>query len=182
MVETGMNHVLARAAQVKLMIFDVDGVLTDGSLYFGVQGEELKRFNVLDGQGIKMLQLAGIESAIISARQSEIVVKRASELGLRHLQQGVPDKVAAFERLMAQLELDVGACGYVGDDVIDLPILARVGFAASVANGHSEVRARVHYVTQASGGNGAVRELCDFVLRAQAKYETAIARYLSRPT
>jgi 3-deoxy-D-manno-octulosonate 8-phosphate phosphatase (KDO 8-P phosphatase) len=168
----------ARAAQLRLMIFDVDGILTDGSLHYGPQGELFKSFNVLDGHGIKLLQRSGVATAIISARKSEIVAKRAADLGIAHVFQGVHDKAVAFEQLLAQTSTPASACGFVGDDVIDLPILLKVGFAASVPNGHAEVRARVHYVTQAPGGHGAARELCDFILRAQGNYEAAIAPYL----
>jgi 3-deoxy-D-manno-octulosonate 8-phosphate phosphatase (KDO 8-P phosphatase) len=173
------DDVIARAARVKLMIFDVDGILTDGSLHFGPDGEALKTFNVLDGHGIKLLQQSGVATAIISARQSPIVVKRATDLGIAHLQQGVHDKRAAFEQLLAECGATYEACGFIGDDVIDLPILLRAGFAASVPNGHPEVRQRVHYVTQAGGGRGAVREICDLILRAQGNYETALAPYLA---
>lgn len=170
---------MARAARVRLMIFDVDGILTDGSLHYGPEGELIKTFNVLDGHGIKLLQQSGVDTAIISARQSPIVAKRAADLGIRHLYQGVHDKRTAFAQLLAATDTSTDACGFVGDDVIDLPILLQVGFAASVPNGHPEVRARVHYVTQASGGRGAARELCDLILRAQGNYETAIAPYLA---
>jgi 3-deoxy-D-manno-octulosonate 8-phosphate phosphatase (KDO 8-P phosphatase) len=169
----------ARAACIKLMVFDVDGVLTDGSLHFGPDGEVIKTFNVLDGHGIKLLQQSGVATAIISARQSAIVARRASDLGIQHVFQGIHDKQAAFQQLLRQTSMDPAACGFIGDDVIDLPILSRVGFAASVPNGHAEVRARVHYVTQACGGKGAVREICDFILRAQGTYETAMAPYLA---
>lgn len=168
-----------RAANVRLMIFDVDGILTDGSLHFGADGEVIKTFNVLDGHGIKLLQQSGVSTAIISARQSPIVLRRATDLGIQHVFQGIRDKRSAFEQLLTQTNIATEACGFVGDDVIDLPILSRVGFAASVPNGHPEVRSRVHYVTQASGGRGAARELCDFILRAQGNYEAAIAPYLS---
>jgi 3-deoxy-D-manno-octulosonate 8-phosphate phosphatase (KDO 8-P phosphatase) len=167
-----------RAAGVRLMIFDVDGVLTDGSLHYGPQGELIKTFNVLDGHGIKLLQGSGVATAIISARASEIVARRAADLGILHLHQGVHDKGAAFRALLAETGVAATACGFIGDDVIDLPILLRVGFAASVPNAHAEVRARAHYVTQAAGGRGAVRELCDFILRAQGNYEAALAPYL----
>jgi 3-deoxy-D-manno-octulosonate 8-phosphate phosphatase (KDO 8-P phosphatase) len=170
---------IARAARVRLMIFDVDGILTDGSLHYGPDGEVIKTFNVLDGHGIKLLQQSGVATAIISARQSGIVARRAADLGIRHLHQGVHDKRAAFEQLLLQTNFDANACGFVGDDVIDLPILSRVGFAASVPNGHPEVVARVHYVTKAFGGRGAARELCDFILRAQGNYEAALAPYLT---
>jgi 3-deoxy-D-manno-octulosonate 8-phosphate phosphatase (KDO 8-P phosphatase) len=169
----------ARAARIKLMIFDVDGILTDGSLHFGPEGEVIKTFNVLDGHGIKMLQQSGVQVAIISARQSPIVLKRATDLGIRHVQQGIHDKRSAFEQLLKETSLSADVCGFIGDDVIDLPILMRVGFAASVPNGHAEVRSRVHYVTQASGGRGAAREICDLVLRAQGNYEAAMALYLA---
>lgn len=174
-----MEDAAKRAARIRLMIFDVDGILTDGSLHYGPDGELIKTFNVLDGHGIKLLQQAGVATAIISARQSALVAKRAADLGIKHLFQGVHDKRAAFEQLLAQTGIAAEETGFVGDDVIDLPILLRVGFAASVPNGHAEVRSRVHYVTQAGGGRGAARELCDFVLRAQGKYEAAIAPYLA---
>jgi 3-deoxy-D-manno-octulosonate 8-phosphate phosphatase (KDO 8-P phosphatase) len=179
MESAASNGAAARALLVRLMIFDVDGVLTDGSLHFGPDGETIKTFNVLDGHGIKLLQQSGVATAIISARQSPIVQRRAADLGIRHVRQGVHDKRAAFEQLCAETATTPDACGYAGDDVIDLPILTRVGFAASVPNGHPEVRARVHYVTQAGGGRGAVRELCDFILRAQGKYEAALGPYLA---
>jgi 3-deoxy-D-manno-octulosonate 8-phosphate phosphatase (KDO 8-P phosphatase) len=134
---------------------------------------------VLDGHGIKLLQQSGVATAIISARKSTIVARRAADLGIAHLFQGVHDKRAAFEQLVAQTDTAADACGFVGDDVIDLPILLRVAFAASVPNAHPEVRARVHYVTKARGGCGAARELCDFILRAQGNYEAALAPYLS---
>ncbi|HEV7855975.1 MAG TPA: HAD hydrolase family protein, partial [Herminiimonas sp.] len=114
-----------------------------------------------------------------SARQSPIVLKRATDLGIAHVMQGVHDKGLAFEQLLRDTNVAKEDCGFVGDDVIDLPILSRVGFAASVPNGHAEVRSRVHYVTQASGGRGAARELCDFILQAQGNYESALAPYLS---
>lgn len=169
----------ARAAHIRLMIFDVDGVLTDGSLHYGPDGESVKVFNVLDGQGIKLLQQSGVAAAIISARQSAILARRAADLGIVHLRQGVHDKRAAFEQLLAQTGLAAAQCGFIGDDVIDLPILLRAGFAASVPGAHVEVRTRVHYVTQTAGGRGAAREICDLILRAQGNYEAALASFLS---
>lgn len=168
-----------RAANVRLMIFDVDGILTDGSLHFGADGEVIKTFNVLDGHGIKLLQQSGVATAIISARQSPIVLRRATDLGIQHVFQGIHDKRSAFEQLLAQTNFAADACGFIGDDVIDLPILLRVGFSASVPNAHPEVRSRVHYLTEAGGGRGAAREVCDFILRAQGNYEAAIAPYLA---
>lgn len=169
---------LKKAAQVRLMIFDVDGVLTDGRLHFGPEGELMKSFNVLDGQGIKLLQTAGVATAIISARLSPIVAKRAADLGITHVMQGIHDKKAAFLELIAVLAVEPAHCGFVGDDVIDLPVLSRVGFSASVPNAHAEVKSRVDFVTLATGGNGAAREICDFILQAQGKYDQAIAGFL----
>lgn len=169
----------ARAAHIRLMIFDVDGILTDGGLFYGPDGEALKRFNVLDGHGIKLLQQSGVAAAIISARQSGIVARRAADLGIRHVHQGAHDKGKAFDELLREVSLPAEKCGFIGDDVIDLPILSRVGFSASVPNGHPEVQSRVHYVTKAFGGHGAARELCDFILRAQGNYEAALAPYLA---
>jgi 3-deoxy-D-manno-octulosonate 8-phosphate phosphatase (KDO 8-P phosphatase) len=169
---------MARARRIRLMVFDVDGVLTDGSLHFGAEGELIKTFNVLDGHGIKLLQQSGVITAIISARKSALVARRAADLGIAHVQQGVHDKLSGFGKLLEECGVDAADSGFIGDDVIDLPVLTRVGFAASVPNGHPEVRSRVHYVTTAQGGHGAVRELCDFILRAQGNYEAALAPYL----
>ena len=168
-----------RAKRLKLMIFDVDGVLTDGGLRYGPEGELIKTFNALDGHGIKLLQKSGVHTAIISARQSPIVTRRATDLGISILLQGVEDKRSAFEKMIADLKLTPEECGFMGDDVIDLPVMTRVGFAISVPNGHADVRSRAHYVAQAHGGNGAVREVCDFILRAQDNYDSALAPYLS---
>ncbi|MFC7515720.1 KdsC family phosphatase [Herbaspirillum sp. GCM10030257] len=173
------DDTVTRAARVRLMIFDVDGILTDGSLHYGADGELIKTFNVLDGHGIKLLQQSGVATAIISARKSALVARRAADLGIQHLFQGVHDKRTAFEQLLVQTGHAAEVCGFIGDDVIDLPILLRVGFAASVPNGHPEVQSRVHYVTRAHGGRGAARELCDFILRAQGNYEAALAPYLA---
>lgn len=178
-MEMHLSDARQRAARLKLMIFDVDGVLTDGSLHYGPEGEVIKTFNVLDGHGIKLLQQSGVATAIISARQSAIVARRAADLGISHVYQGVHDKRAAFEQLLANTSFSAEVCGFIGDDVIDLPILLRVGFAVSVPNGHPEVTRRVHHVTQAGGGHGAARELCDFIMQAQGKYAAAIAPYLA---
>ncbi len=175
---TAPHPATARAQRVKLMIFDVDGVLTDGGLRYGTEGESIKTFNVLDGHGIKLLQQSGVRAAIISARQSPIVARRAADLGIAVLRQGVHDKREAFEQVLVELGLLPADCGFMGDDVIDLPVMTRVGFAASVPNGHPEVRMRAHFVSEARGGQGAAREVCDFILRAQNNYEAALAPYL----
>lgn len=171
---------MTRARQVRLMIFDVDGVLTDGSLYYGLEGEPVKRFNALDGHGIKMLQQSGgVTTAIITARQSPIVLHRARDLGITHVFQDAHDKRLAFAQLLEQTGIAASACGYLGDDVIDLPVLTRVGFKAAVANGHRDVKTRVDYITEACGGDGAAREICDLILTAQGHYEAALADYLT---
>ena len=163
------SSVMARAAQVKLMIFDVDGVLTDGGLYYGADGEAIKRFNVHDGLGIKLLPEFGIATAIISARLSPITARRAQDLGISHVFQGAQEKEVAFAQLLANTGMQAEECGYIGDDIIDLPLLCRVGFAISVANGRLEVQQRAHYVTRASGGDGAAREICEMLLLARGR-------------
>lgn len=156
-----------RAARLRMMVFDVDGVLTDGRLYFGPGGEALKVFDVRDGLGVKRLHYAGVATAILSSRSSEIVALRARELGIVHLRQGVADKAEGFARLLGASGFAAEDCGFMGDDLPDLPVLATVGFAAAVADAVPEVRAAAHWVAQARGGRGAVRELAEFVLRAQ---------------
>jgi 3-deoxy-D-manno-octulosonate 8-phosphate phosphatase (KDO 8-P phosphatase) len=178
MTATDMLSVTERAARVRLMIFDVDGILTNGSLHYGPDGETFKTFNVLDGHGIKQLQQSGVATAIISARKSAIVARRAADLGIAHVQQGVHDKLAGFEQLLRDCALTADDAGFIGDDVIDLPVLTRVGFAVSVPSAHAEVRSRVHLVTQCAGGQGAARELCDLIMRAQGTYDAVLAHYL----
>ena len=158
-----------RARRLRLAIFDVDGVMTDGTLYIGASGEAFKAFNILDGQGVKMLQAGGVATAIISGRASEAVTRRAAELGIGHVVQGCADKVAAFERLRAELGFDASACAFMGDDLPDLPVMQRCGFAVAVANAVETVKQSAHYVTRASGGRGAVREFCELVLAARGQ-------------
>jgi len=171
--------IVALAARVKVMIFDVDGVLTDGSLTYSADGEATKTFFVLDGLGIQLLQRTGVQTAIISARRSPIVDRRAADLGINHVFQGQHDKRLAFAELLQKTGVTAEECGYIGDDVIDLPLLSRVGFAVTVPSGHPEVQHRAHYVTKNPGGRGAVREVCDFVMRAQGTYEQALAPYFA---
>jgi 3-deoxy-D-manno-octulosonate 8-phosphate phosphatase (KDO 8-P phosphatase) len=166
---------LERARGVRLAIFDVDGVMTDGTLYLGADGEAFKAFNILDGHGVKMLQEGGVATAIISGRSSEAVARRARELGIAHVVQGAGDKVAAFERLRAGLGLAAADCAFVGDDLPDLAVMRRCGFAVAVANAVEAVKQGAHYVTAAGGGHGAVREFCEFVLRAQGQLERPLA-------
>ena len=174
----GPDGALARAKDLKLMIFDVDGVLTDGTLYYSERGEELKAFNIQDGLGIRLLKQYGVEVALITARNSRAVELRAANLGIAQLFQGVEDKRAAYAALLAQLDLATGQSGYMGDDLIDLPLITRCGFAATVPAAPQALKSRAHYVTRAPGGHGAVREVCEFILRAQGALERAISAYL----
>ncbi len=164
-----------RASRVKLMIFDIDGVFTDGSLFFSADGDAMKSFNSLDGHGVKMLQSAGVQTAIITGRQSCIVAARALELAITHLYQGVDDKTVALAELLQKTGIAASECGYMGDDWPDLAVMRLAGFAAAPANAHPEVIRRVHWVAESRGGHGAVREVCDAILRAQHRYDEMLA-------
>jgi len=174
----GLDDALERAKAVKLMIFDVDGVMTDGTLYYSERGEELKAFNIRDGLGVKLLKQYGVEAALITARSSRAIELRAADLGIAHLYQGAEDKRGAYAALLAQLGLGSRESGYMGDDLLDLPLLTRCGFAATVPAAPEALQSRAHYVTRARGGHGAVREVCEFILRAQGTLERAIGVYL----
>lgn len=164
-----------RARRVRLMLFDVDGVLTDGRLWYGPSGEAMKGFHVLDGHGMKMLMRTGTEVGFLSGRSSGAVATRAAELGIAHVLQGIEDKRAAFDALLARLGLQAAQAGFMGDEVVDLPVLACCGFACAPAQAHERVRAGAHLVTRAAGGAGAAREACEFVLAAQGRLEAALA-------
>lgn len=167
-----------RAKAIKLAIFDVDGVLTDGRLYFLPDGSEFKTFNTLDGQGIKMLIASGVRTAIISGRSTPIVERRAQNLGIQHLYQGREDKLVVLDQLLAELGLDYAEVAYLGDDLPDLPVIRRAGLGMAVANANSFVRQHAHGTTQARGGEGAAREFCELILRAQGNLDAAQAAYL----
>jgi len=169
---------LERARRVKLMIFDVDGVLTDGSLWYGPGGEEIKAFHALDGHGVKMLGESGVRLALLTGRKSVAVAARARELGIEHVLQGVEDKRSRYETLLKDLRLQAGDTGYMGDDLVDLPVLTRCGFACTVPEAPEDVRTRAHYVAAAPAGRGAAREVCEYVMRAQGSFERALAGYL----
>lgn len=155
-------------ARIELLILDVDGVLTDGRLYFGARGEALKVFHVRDGHGIKLLMAAGVAVAAFSGRRSAAAAVRLRELGVAHVVQGCTDKVAALHRLAKRLNIDPLACACIVDDTPDLPLMASVGLAGAVADAHPIVRSAAHWTAAAGGGLGAVRELCDALLRARA--------------
>ncbi len=170
--------VLARAARVRLAVFDVDGVLTDGRLTYADDGRELKTFHVHDGLGLKCLLANGIEVAMITARMSPLVTERTAELGIAHVYQGQTDKYACFETLRHALGLDATEIAYTGDDLPDLRVMRHAGFAVAVANAHPWVAAHAHWQTRRAGGDGAVRELCDLLLAVQGRAETELARWL----
>ena len=173
-----MRDILERASRVKLAIFDVDGVLTDGSLFIGDDGQEYKAFNSRDGHGMVMLRQTGVTLAIITGRSSEVVRIRMASLGINHLYQGILDKLAAYEELKQSLGLTDEAVAYVGDDVVDLPVLRRAGLAVAVADAHPLVQRHAHWQTRSPGGRGAARDLCELIMEAQGTLEAMMAHYL----
>ena len=171
---------LARAARVKLAVFDVDGVLTDGRLFLGESGNEYKAFHVRDGHGLVMLLESGCQIAVITARSSNIVAERMAALGIEYVYQGEQDKGARLTRLIAELGLSAREVAYVGDDVIDLPAMVRVGLPIAVADAHAEVKQQAAWVTRQPGGQGAAREVCELIMQAQGKLAPRMAAYLAR--
>ena len=174
-----MDQIKAKAQKIKLVIFDVDGVLTDGSLFYGDDGQEYKAFQARDGHGMKMLQKSGVDIAIITGRQSEVVAHRAKNLNIDHVYQGQLEKLPAFKTLLEKLDLLPEEVAYVGDDVVDLPIMIRVGLAVTVKDGHELVKKHAHWVTENCGGHGAAREICEFIMQAQGTWEPLIQEYVS---
>lgn len=170
--------VLQRVQQLRLMAFDIDGIMTDGRLYMTESGEEMKAFHTLDGQGLKLLMASGVEVALLTARRSSIVERRSNELGIRMLRQGLSDKLAAIREIQSDLDISMAQSGYAGDDLVDLPVLSRCGFSATVPGAPESIRSRVHYVTRTPGGMGAVRELCELVLKSQGTLDNAISPFL----
>jgi 3-deoxy-D-manno-octulosonate 8-phosphate phosphatase (KDO 8-P phosphatase) len=170
---------IERARAVKLIIFDVDGVMTDGTLFLADDGQEYKGFNSLDGHGLKMLKNTGVELGIITGRNSQLVIHRARNLGITHLHQGAHDKLAVYRQLLGDLGLSPEQTAFMGDDVVDLPVMRRVGLAIAVPAAPDLVKAHSHYVTRREGGRGAVREACEFIMRAQGSFDAQMALYLS---
>lgn len=167
------QDILQRACAVRLLICDVDGVMSDGLIYMGNQGEELKAFNVRDGYGIRCLLTSDIEVAIITGRSAPLVEDRCRTLGITHLYQGQSDKILAFEALLVKLSLTADQVAYIGDDLIDWPVMAQVGLSVAVADAHPLLLGKADYITRIQGGRGAVREVCDLLLLAQGKLEDA---------
>ena len=171
-------ELIERNRNIKLAVFDVDGVLTDGCLHYGPNGEELKVFNALDGHGMKMLQESGVALAIISGRESKALERRAKDLQIAQLFMGVENKLNTFESLIKSLSLSRAQSAGLGDDVVDLPFLTHCGFAACVPAAPAFVRQHVHYVTTAQGGHGAAREFCDLIMQTQGTWDAALKKYL----
>ncbi len=170
---------IERARDVKLIVFDVDGVMTDGTLFLADDGQEYKGFNSLDGHGLKMLKSTGVELAIITGRNSQVVVHRARNLGITHLHQGAHDKLVVYRQLLEDLNLGTEQTAFMGDDVVDLPVMRRARLAVAVPAAPDLVKAHSHYVTRREGGRGAVREACEFIMRAQGTFDERMALYLS---
>jgi len=171
---------LAKAAPIRLLLLDVDGVLTDGSIFYSHDGLETKAFNTQDGFGLRLLLEAGIESGVITARTSEAVTRRAQDLKMRYVFQGESNKLTAYKEIVRQSGLKPFEIAYMGDDWLDLVLLVRVGFAAAPANGVDEVKRAAHYVCRKPGGQGAVREICDFLLEAKGVNQQLLQNYISR--
>ncbi|VFP83384.1 3-deoxy-manno-octulosonate-8-phosphatase KdsC [Candidatus Erwinia haradaeae] len=163
------QQVMRQAQNIQLLICDADGVMSNGIVYQGNSGEELKGFHVRDGYGIKCLLAAKIEVAIITGRESQLLQDRCTTLGIKHLYQGCSNKIKPFHLLLEQLHLTADEVAYIGDDLLDWPVMAKVGLKVTVSNAHPILLPKVHYVTRLAGGNGAVREICDLILIAQGK-------------
>lgn len=178
MVETAVTEeILARAKKIKVVIFDVDGVMTDGGLMIGDDGQEYKTFHSHDGLGMKMLKKTGVLMAIITGRTSQVVKTRAETTGIKHYYQGVEDKLIAFNDLVEKLGIQPEEALFMGDDIVDIPPMSRCGLAVSVPAAPDSVKKRSHYVTTRQGGKGAVREVCEIVMHAQGTYDAVTAQY-----
>lgn len=173
-----MQEITAKAKKIKLLICDVDGVMTDGRLYFGDSGQEYKAFHSRDGLGIMMLQRSGIPLAVITARTSEVVAHRMKNLNIDLVFQGQLDKVQAFKDICRQLKLSPEQTAYVGDDLVDLPVMKQVGLSIAVADAHDVVKERCDWITQHTGGQGAVRDVCELLMQAHGTLDEQFSRYL----
>ena len=172
-----INDISERAKRVKLLILDIDGVMTDGRIVYSVYGDELKFFDVQDGLGINLLNRAGIKTVIITAKKSRIVKLRARDLKVAKAYQGFSDKLIPFNKILRRFKVKPDDICFIGDDLIDIPVLKRVGFAVAVPNAMDEVKGSVHHITSKAGGRGAVREICDLILKSQGKWDLATSKY-----
>lgn len=179
--ETIDHELRSRILSVRLMIFDVDGVLTDGRVIYLDDGSEIKEFDVKDGHGIKLLQRAGLDVAMISGRSCAAVEQRARGLGISRVYQGIHAKVEAYEEILADTGLSSRETGYMGDDLIDIPVMRRAGFSVAVPDAAPHIFPYAHYVTQAPGGRGAAREVCEMILKVQGLWESVTLRYFGDP-
>lgn len=173
-----MQDLIQAASKVKLLVLDVDGILSNGHIIYDANGVETKCFNVKDGMGVKSVKLAGVKTAIITGRSSSMVNQRAKEMGIDYVIQGRDDKLEALKQLLLDLPIELEECAYMGDDLPDIKALQSVGFSATVPNAHSEVLSRVMMVTTNAGGEGAVREVCDLILKGHGKYQEYISQYV----
>ena len=173
-----MKDILAKAAQIKLVVFDVDGVLTDGSLFVGDDGQEYKAFHSRDGLGMKLLRKSGVEIGIITARTSEVVKHRMENLDIEHVYQGRLEKLPALEELLAKLGLSFEQTAYVGDDIVDLPVMRQVGLAIAVQDAHPLAKQHAHWQTPHGGGRGAARDVCELIMEAQNTLDIQLKTYL----
>ncbi len=170
---------IQKIKKVRLLVLDVDGVMTDGGIIYGDSGREFKIFNVRDGHGIKMLRRGGVDAALVTARRSSVVVHRASDLGIELVYQGMVDKLEALRLITDRTGLGADELAYMGDDVIDIPVLKRVGFSVAVADAAEEVKEASDYVACRAGGRGAVREICELILKVQGRWEEVLGRYMA---
>ncbi|MEW5721588.1 MAG: HAD hydrolase family protein [Thermodesulfobacteriota bacterium] len=168
---------LARVAPIRLVIFDVDGVLTDGRIVLDDEGRELKFFDVRDGQGLRLLKGAGLEAAFLTGRRSRVVELRARDLGVSLVWQGVPDKLEVYEALLVERSLTDEQVAFAGDDLVDLPVMRRVGLALAPADAAEEIKAAAHFVSNRAGGRGAVRDMVEYILKGQGRWEEVTAPY-----
>jgi 3-deoxy-D-manno-octulosonate 8-phosphate phosphatase (KDO 8-P phosphatase) len=173
-----MQEIIEKAKKIKLLILDVDGVLTDGRLFFDDQGKEYKCFHARDGHGIKLLRQSGVEVAVISGRKSNSVALRMKSLGIKHVYQGHENKIAAFNEILQILSIQPEQAVHVGDDLLDLPIMKRVGLSIAVNDANDAVKNYADWSTNTLGGLGAVREVCDFIMQAQGTYDEMVQGYL----
>jgi 3-deoxy-D-manno-octulosonate 8-phosphate phosphatase (KDO 8-P phosphatase) len=169
----------SRARRIKLLLMDCDGVLTDGRLWLMADGDEQKTFHARDGQGISLCHHAGLKTGIITGRTSSAVDRRAQDLKISYVRQEAKDKIKALDEILAEAGVSANECAYIGDDVADIPVMQRVGFAAAVADAVPETKQAAHYVTELKGGHGAVREVCDLILKAQGKWDEVMERFLA---
>lgn len=173
-----MQDILNLAKKIKLVVFDVDGVLTDGSLFFGDDGQEYKAFYSRDGLGIKLLQRTGVEVGIITARSSQLVNHRMENLGIEHLYQGRLDKIAAFKEMITKLNVSPEQTAYAGDDVVDLPVMKQAGLAIAVQDAHPFVKKHAHWITEHNGGRGAARDVCELIMEAQGTLDEQLNYFM----